>query len=173
MFLFYLWCPWWRLSQILVPLSGLMGASRDSLRFFGGACVCEGGQVCQGKAPGANVGVTGSWLNWICHVNHLLCCWWEWGRPVRDELWALDEGQTLSVTQVDVCWILCEHSVVLSVKGSFMALAFHQRAAPTVDRKNGCGLSACSHLVSVMRGKSKSLLFSWNLGGVVAINYWK
>lgn len=52
-----------------------------------------------------------------------------------------------------------------------MALAFHQRAVPTVDRKNGCGLSACSHLVSVMRGKSKSLLFSWNLGGGVAINY--
>ena len=71
MFLFYLWCPWWRLSQILVPLSGLMGASRDSLRFFGGACVCEGGQVCQGKAPGANVGVTGS--GWTGSVTWTIC----------------------------------------------------------------------------------------------------
>lgn len=173
MFLFHLWCPWWRLSQILVPLSGLMGASRDSLRFFGGACVCEGGQVCQGKAPGANVGVTGS--GWTGSVTWTICSAADENGedPSRDELWALDEGPTFSVTQVDVCWILCEHSVVLSVKGSFMALAFHQRAAPTVDRKNGCGLSACSHLVSVMRGKSKSLLFSWNLGGVVAVNYWK
>ena len=51
-----------------------MGASKDILRFFSGASVCEGGQVCQGKDPGANVGVTGSWLNWIRRMNHLLYC---------------------------------------------------------------------------------------------------
>ena len=92
-----------------------------------------------------------------CHV--MSCGPWMKGRPFLLLKW-MSAGSYVSTL------LSCPLRVPL-----WLALAFHQRAVPTVDRKNGCGLSACSHLVSVMRGKSKSLLFSWNLGGGVAINY--
>ena len=93
-----------------------------------------------GERPGADTGVTGSWLDWIYRMDRLLCCWQEWGgrgpSASHDELWDLDDGRTFSVTHVGACWIPWEHFVVLSVQGPIEALASHQRSVPTVDAQN-------------------------------------